>query len=231
MKKRSEMRIISVLMALLIVSMVSVTPAMACEPKQLINEISKEEENKIVNEIIKYKETKQVKDILDKLDYEVDWSNAVLTKADDGYMLSAFSSQKPVSLSNIKGISLIYDGSEVKDVVLMESRKITNGVTFRVSSMFNKDESIDAMLVKDNTGNAKLHVQNLQTGEITSLDLSCEEICEGIVDIGCTIGSVLVCAAVCGPAVGACLILCSCLYVLICTNVPGTDCDSLCNGF
>lgn len=31
--------------------------------------------------------------------------------------------------------------------------------------------------------------------------------------------------------IAACLILCSCLYVLICTNVPGTDCDSLCNGF
>ena len=44
------------------------------------------------------------------------------------------------------------------------------------------------MLVKDNTGNARLHAQNLQTGEITSIDLSCEEICEGIVKYGCSLG-------------------------------------------
>lgn len=227
MKTRNGMRIISVLMTLLLVSAMAM-PAMACEPKQPISEISKEEENKIVNEILDYKETKQVKDILDELDFEVDWSNAVLTKADDGYMLSAFLSPKPVSLSNIKGISLIYDGSEVKDVVLMESSKITNGVAFRISSMFNKDESIDAMLVKDNTGNARLQVQNLQTGEITSLDLSCEDLCENVVSIGCSIGAVLVCGAICGPAV-PCLLVCGILYGLICTNSQGTDCDYLCS--
>jgi len=170
-----------------------------------------------------------IKDILDKLDFEVDWSNAVLTKTDDGYMLSAFSSQKPVSLSNIKGISLIYDGSEVKDVILMESSKITNGVTFRLSSMFNENESIDTMLVKDNTGNARLHAQNLQTGEITSIDLSCEEICEGIVKYGCSLGGVAACAALCGAAFGVCAVLCAWVYIDVCENLPGTDCDYLCS--
>ena len=228
MKTRNGMRIISVLMTLLLVSAMAM-PAMACEPKQPISEISKEEENKIVNEILDYKKTKQVKDILNELDFEVDWSNAVLTKADDGYMLSAFSSQKPVSLSNIKGISLIYDGSEVKDVVLMESSKITNGVAFRVSSMFNEDESIDAMLVKDNTGNARLYVQNPQTGEITSLDLSCEDICEAIVLAGCVLGALVLCGAICGPGIGLCAGFCALLYAAICEYAQGTDCDYLCS--
>lgn len=206
-------------------SMFVVTPAMACAPQE---QISKEEQSKIVNKILAYKTTEEGKEIFSTIDFEIDWSNAVLVKHGNGYMLSALT-EKSTLISNVNGVSLLYDGSKVRDVFLIESREIANGFAVRSRSLINENEGSDAIIIKDNTGKAKLYVQDLSTNEITSIDITCEDICKGIVSAGCSIGAVLLCAAICGPAAPACVFICSILYGLICVYSQGTDCDYLCS--
>ena len=222
--KNKGTRIAALFMVMLVVSMFAVAPAMACAPQE---QVSKEEESKIINEILPYTNTKEGREILNKVDFEVDWSKSVLVKQGDGYLLSVIT-EKSNSISDVKGVSLFYDGSKVTDAFLVKSKEITNGFAVTSHSLINDNEGSEAIIVKDNTGKAKLYVQDLSTTEITSIDLTCEDICEGVVSSGCTVGSVILCAAICGPAVGACLVVCSVLYGLVCVYSQGTDCDYLC---
>ncbi|NPE28956.1 hypothetical protein HNV12_13525 [Methanococcoides sp. SA1] len=222
--KSKECRIVAMFMAMLVVSMFAVAPAMACAPQE---QVSKEEESKIVNEILPYTTTKEGKEILSKIDFEVDWSKAVLVKQGSGYLLTVIT-EKSTSISDVKGVSLFYDGSKVTDVFLVESREITNGIAVTSQSLINENDGTEAIIVKDNIGKAKLYVQDMSTNEITTLDISCEDICKGVVSVGCTVGGYLLCTGVCGPAAPACAIICGIIYGLVCTYGQGTDCDYLC---
>ncbi|MDW7727805.1 MAG: hypothetical protein SCH70_11975 [Candidatus Methanoperedens sp.] len=224
MKRNKGMQLKALFMAFLVLSLFVVTPSMACAP---IEQMSSEEEIKITNEILAYKTTKEGEKIFRKIDFEVDWSRSVLVKQGDGYMLTALAGGS-TSISDVNGVSLLYDGSKVTNVFVIASREIANGFGLTVRSLINKNEGADAIIVKDNTGKAKLYVQDLSTNEITSLDITCYDICENVVSIGCSVGAVLLCAMACGPGAPVCAVVCSVLYGLICLHSQGTDCDYLC---
>jgi hypothetical protein len=118
---------------------------------------------------------------------------------------------------------------EVTNVFLVESNEIANGFSFSHISLINENEGFETLVTKGSDGKGKLYTKDLATNTVTTLDITCHDVCLPVVAIGCSVGSVVLCAAVCGPAAPACALICASIYALMCLYAQGTDCDYLCS--